>query len=89
MVKVVDLYSILNNGESSFLSTNISSIIGLCLIYGLIVSQYEHILTPDEYAEIFTGAPNRGHLPVLVDFAMFTEKLKTKKLWMEKANWKL
>ena len=88
-VKIVDTYSILNNGEPTFISTNGSSVIDLCLIYGPIVSHYEHNLATDEYVELFTGAPNRGHLPVLVDFAVSTEKLKTKKLWMEKANWKL
>ena len=61
----------------------------LCLIYGPIVSHYEHNLATDEYVELFTGAPNRVQLPVLVDFAMSTEKEKTMKLWMEKANWKL
>ena len=63
MVKIVNTYSILNNGEPNF-------------IYGPIVSQYQHILTTDEYVELFTGAPNRGHLSVLVDFAVLAEKLK-------------
>ena len=88
-VKIVDTYSILNNAEPTFISTKSSSVIDLCLIHGPIVSHYEHNLATDEDVELFTGAPNRGHLPVLVDFAVSTEKLKTKKLWMEKANWKL
>ena len=88
-VKIVDTYSILNIGEPTSISTNGSSVIDLCLIYGPIVNNYEHNLATDEYVELFTGAPNRGHLTVLVDFAVSTEKLKTKKLWMEKANWKL
>ena len=86
-VKLVDKYSILNNGEPTFISTNGSSVIDLCLIYGPIISHYEHNLATDEYVELFPGAPNRSHLPILDDFAVSTEKLK--KLWMEKANWKL
>ena len=82
-------YSILNNGKPIFISTNGSSVIELCLNYGRIISHYEHNLATGEYVELFTGAPNRGHLPVLVDFAVSIEKLKTKKLRMEKANWRL
>ena len=38
MVKSGDTYSILNNGEPTFMSTNGSGIIDLCLIYGPIVN---------------------------------------------------
>ena len=69
----MDTNSILNNCEPTFFSTNGSSITDLCPIYGPIVSHYEF----------------RGHLPVLDDFAVFTENLKTKEMWLEKANWKL
>ena len=88
MVKIVDTYSTLNNSDLTFISTNGSSIIELCLIYGPIVSHYEHNIITDEYFELFTGAHNRGQLSVLVGFAVFSENLKAKKLWMEKANWK-
>ena len=76
MVKIVDAFSILNNGDPTFNSTNGSNIIDLCLFYGRIVSQNEHNLTTDEYVELFTGAPNRGHLPVLVDFIKKVGKSK-------------
>ena len=73
-----------NNSEPTFISTNGSSIIDLYPVYGPIVSHYDHSLT-DEYLEHFTGAKNGGHLPVLVDLAVFIEKLK--KVWV--ADWKL
>ena len=72
----MDTYSILNNGEPTFTSTNGSSVIDLCLIYGPMVSQNEHNLTTDENVEIFTRAPNRSHVPVLFDLQCSLEKLK-------------
>ena len=80
LVKIVYTYSLLNTGEPTFISINGSSIFDLCLIYGPFVCQYEHNATTDEYVELFTGAPNRGHLPVLVEFAVFTEKTQNKEV---------
>ena len=88
MVKIVDNFSILNISETTFISTNGSSVIELCLISGPVVSYYQHILAADEYVELFTGAPKQGLLRVFVDFAMFSEKFRTRRLWMNKTDWK-
>ena len=80
MVKIVYTYSLLNTGEPTFISTNGLSIFDLCLIYGPFVCRYKHNTTTDEYVELFTGAPNRGHLPVLVEFAVFTKKTQNKEV---------
>ena len=55
-VKIVNTYSILNNGEPTFISTNGSSTIDLCLIYGLIVSHYEHNTTTDEQMSMMNSS---------------------------------
>ena len=77
MVKIMDTYSILNNSELTFISTNGSSKIDLCLIYGPIVSHYEQM-------SILNSS-----LEHRIEHRISSENLKTKKLWMEKANWKL
>ena len=89
MVKYVDTYSIFNNDEPTFNSTNGSSVFDLCLIYQPRDSHHRQNLTTYVCVELFTGAPNRGHLPVLDGFGQITEKLKPKKLWVENAEWML
>ena len=53
--------NILNNGEKTFLSSNGSSVIDLCIVSGRIATQVGFELTTDPNVELFTGAPQRGH----------------------------
>ena len=76
---------VLNDGESTFFSTNSSNITYLCLIYEAIVSHCDQNKTKDENVEFFTRAPNRGHIYVLIErkqvgrFGQIILRLK----WME------
>ena len=47
----------------------------------------KHSLSTDEFAELFTGAPQRGHVPVIMRLERSSTTEKTKKLWIEKADW--
>ena len=58
--------NILNNGEATFLSSNGSSVIDLCIVSGRIGTQVGFELTTDANIELFTGAPQRGHIPLIV-----------------------
>ena len=53
--------NILNKGEKTFLSSNGSSVIDLCIVSGRIATQVRFELTTDPNVELFTGAPQRGH----------------------------
>ena len=58
--------NILNNGEKTFLSSNGSSVIDLCTVSGRIATQVGFELTTNPNVELFTGAPQRGHIPLIV-----------------------
>ena len=58
--------NILNNGEATFLSTNGSSLIDLCIASRRNATQVGFELTTDPYIELFTGAPQRGHIPLIM-----------------------
>ena len=80
--------NILNNGEATFLSTNGSSTINLCIVKGRIARPVGFELTTDPNIELFTGAPQRGHIPLLVkcNLSRTTEEEKSKP-WLQKADW--
>ena len=80
--------NILNNGEKTFLSSNGSSIIDLCIVSGRIATQLGFELTTDPNVELFTGAPQRGHIPLIVkcNLSRTTEEGNTKP-WLQKADW--
>ena len=47
----------------------------------------EHTLSPDELAELFTGAPLRDHVRVIMRLGRSSTTEITKKFWIEKADW--
>ena len=87
LVQIADHFSILNYGEPTFLATNGYSVLDLCICYGPLFDRCKHSLSTDEFAEMFTGAPQRGHVPVIMRLERSSTTEKTKKLWIEKADW--
>ena len=87
LVQIADHFSILNDGEPTFLAANGYSVIDLCICYGPLFDRCKHYLSTDEFAELFTGAPQRGHVPVIMRLECSSITEKTKKLWIEKADW--
>ena len=79
--------NILNNGEKHFLSSNGSSVIDLCIVSGRIATQAGFELTTDPNVEVFTGAPQSGHIPLIVkcNLSRTTEEGNTKP-WLQKAD---
>ena len=77
----------MNDGQPTFLSINGQSVIDLCICYGNFINQYKCSLTTDEDTELFTGAPSRGHLPVLVSLVESRSGYFKEKPWIEKAMW--
>ena len=80
--------NILNSGKKSFLSSNGSSVIDLCIVSGRIATQVGFKLTTDPNVDFFTGAPQRGHIPLIVkcNLSWTTEEGNTK-TWLQKADW--
>ena len=80
--------NVLNNGEATFLSSNGSSVIDLCIVTGRIATQVGFELTTDPDIELFTGVPQRGHIPLIVkcNLSRTTEE-ENSKPWLEKADW--
>ena len=87
LISLVPTYTILNDGQPTFLSINGQSVIDLCICYGNFINQYKCSLTTDEDTELFTGAPSRGHLPVLVSLVESKSGYFKEKPWIEKAMW--
>ena len=74
--------------KKKFLSSNGSIVIDLCIVSGQIATQVGFELTTDPKIELFTGAPQRGHIPVIVkcNLSRTTEERNTKP-WLQKAEW--
>ena len=80
-------FAILNGPEPTFLAKNGSSVIDLIICCGSICD-IPHRSSVDKDVELFSGAPNRGHIPVTVEFESVSEAKTTKsKPWIEKADW--
>ena len=77
-----------NNGETTFLSSNGSSVIDLCIVSGRIARQAGFELTTDPDIELFTGAPQRVHIPWIAkwNLSRTTEEVNTKP-WLQEADW--
>ena len=60
LVQIADHFSILNDGKPTFLTANGYSVIDLCNCYGPLFDRCKHSLSTDEFAELFTGAPQRS-----------------------------
>ena len=80
----------LNNGEKTFLSSNGSSVVDLCIVSGRIATQVGFELKTDPNVELFTGAPQHGHIPLIVkcNLGRTTEEGNTKQ-WVQKADWEV
>ena len=88
LVQIADHFSILNDFESTFLAANGYSVIDLCICYGPLFDRCKHSLSTQEFAAVlFTGAPQRGHVPVIMRLERSSIFEKTKILWIEKADW--
>ena len=66
---------------------SLDSVIDQFLVSGKITNQ-TFTLATDEVVELFTGAPNRGHIPVTVVWSRpSTTFCSQRKPWIDKANW--
>ena len=74
--------------KKTFLSSNGSSVIDLCIVSGRIATQVGFELTNDPNVELFSGAPQRGHILLIVkcNLSRTTEEGYTKP-WWQKADW--
>ena len=80
--------NILNNGEATFLSSNGSSVIDLCIVSGRMATQVGFELTTDPHIELFTGAPQRGHISLILNCNLSgTTEEENSKSWLQKADW--
>ena len=83
------LFSIHTSTSPTFLSSNGRSFIDLVIVSNNLLNQIDPPLT-DDYVELFSGAPRRGHVPLLINFShkTSTERNKvTEKINIEKMNW--
>ena len=79
--------NILSNGRATFLSSNGSSVIDVCIVSGKIATQLGSELTTDPNIELFTGVPQRGHILLIVKCNLSkTTKEKNSKPWLQKAD---
>ena len=80
--------NIINIGEATFMSSNGSSVIDPCIVSGRIATQVGFELTTDPKIEPFTGAPQRGHIPLIVkcNLSRTTEE-ENSNPWLQKADW--
>ena len=74
-----------NDGHPTFVSTNGSSVIDLCITSERKTETTNFIMV-DLETELFTGAPTRGHLPVWLNMKEDTKEVKLKKD-LKNANW--
>ena len=58
-----------------------------CICYGPLFDRCKHSLSTDDFAELLTGAPQRGHVPVIMRSERSSITEKTKKLGIEKTDW--
>ena len=70
-----------------YLCTNGHSVKNLIVLYGKVADPYWNLFT-DEDVELFTGAPNRGHIPVFAEWSYINKsKPGIRRPWLDKANW--
>ena len=79
--------NVINDGQPTFVSTNGSSVIDL-FIMSEKINETTNFIIVDHEAELFTGAPTKGHLPVWMNKkGEDTKEVKFKKD-LKNANWK-
>ena len=86
-LSLIPTFSILNDGEPTFVSVNRQSVIDMCICYGNFINQYNYSLTTDVDTDLFTVAPSTGHLPVKVTLVESTNVYSKEKPWIEKSMW--
>lgn len=82
-------FSICTSSSPTFLSMNGSSHIDMSIISHDLIDSVESCITDNE-AELFSGAPIRGHVPLLTDIVIrshFTPTDVKEKLDITKMNW--
>ena len=80
-------FLILNNGQPTYLCTNGYSVMDLIFLYEKIADASWNLFT-DADVELFTGAPNRGHIPVFAEWTYINKsKPAIKRPWLGKADW--
>ena len=82
-------YSICTSQSPTFLCSNGSSIIDLAIISNNLVESLTSCTT-DEEVELFTGAPTRGHVPVLTELKVRNDNSSSpviEKLDLTKMKW--
>ena len=91
LVEVIDntKYSICTSKTPTFLCSNGSSVIDLNIISNNLVEQVTSCQT-DEEVELFSGSPNRGHVPLITELKTSSSQNNTpviEKLDMSKMQW--
>ena len=82
-------FSICTSQSPTFLCANGSSVIDLSIISHSLVDSIESCVT-DEQTELFSGAPQRGHLPLITDITLrsnYNPKANKITLDISKMNW--
>ena len=83
------LFSICSPQSPTFLSANGSSVIDLLVVSNDLLDKIETCCT-DEEVELFSGAPQRGHVPILTKLQCETFRVQveaTRKPCIEKMKW--
>ena len=81
-------FSIINYGDTTFLSFNGNSVIVLIIVIEKMTKHTFYEQSCDYDLELFTGAPRRGHVHVLLDVAPLDySKVVNDRLWLEKVDW--
>ena len=78
---------ILNIREATFLSSDGSSVIDLCIVNRIIATQVGFELTTDPKNDPFTVAPQRGHIPLIVKCNLSRTTEEISKSWLQKRDW--
>ena len=79
--------SINNYGDPTFLSSDRNSINDLIIVSRKLTQHTFFELSCDYDVELFTGAPRRGHVPVLYISPLEYCKVVNSRLWLEKVEW--
>ena len=78
----------LNDGQPTFLSKKWNSVINLCILQGRISNSNNISLITDDEAELFIGAPLKGHIPVVITLHRNVKRIQTNtKPWFKKGDW--
>ena len=86
LVQVTDHFSILNEGEPTFLAAYDSRVIDLCICYGPLFDWCKHTLNTVEFAKLFTVDPLTDLVPVIFRLEGYNDTENSKKIWIERAD---